>query len=165
MYKRLLLVSIAASCIGAQNPDPFQMNSEVPCGVFAPETRTCANPILQGEVDGQWIALVYDFGGGNGGALGIDVFTIGSGGNGPQTIRLAAIEPDGQSGDRMGAAFVDGKLWVANDIYNHGEAHCCPTQQAVRRFGFHHQKLVVESRAIVPVGSSRDVIRRALQRM
>jgi hypothetical protein len=134
----------------------------VPCNIFGGAGADCPNPIVEGVVDGQWIALVYQYGGGNGGANSISVVSVGSGGNGALTSTLGAINPTGEEGDRMSASFVGGKLWVQNAVYLHGEAHCCYTHVAVQQFGFHNKKLVVERVATVTSDATEAQIRAAL---
>lgn len=138
------------------------LGASVPCGIFAPNAN-CSNPIAQGVVDGQWIALVFRYDGTNGGPSAIQVIGIGRGGNGMLTLALPPIKPAGESGDRLSATFRRGKLVVANAIYLPGEAHCCFTHLAVRRFGFHHRKLMVEREARVLSSASAAQIDAALE--
>lgn len=135
----------------------------VPCGVFGGPAG-CPNPIVQGEVDGQWVGLTYHFDGTNGGPDSIAVVTVGFGGNGALTTVLEPIKPEGRDGDRMSVDFVDGKLWVRNAVYLPGEAHCCYTHVAVRQFGFHDKRLRVEKTATVASDTTETQIREALAR-
>jgi hypothetical protein len=137
------------------------VSASVPCAVFG-NSSGCPNPIVQGVVDGQWVALIYHFDGTNGGPNTIGVVVVGVGGNGYSTTALQVIEPEGQYGDRMEAQFVDGKLWVKNAVYLPGEAHCCYTHIAVRQFGFHSKRLAVEDTASVPTDATQVQIRAAL---
>ncbi len=132
----------------------------VPCAVFG--AGNCPNPIVQGVVDGQWIALVYHYNGTNGGPDGISVMTVGAGGNGYLTTYLQRLRP-ADDGDRMDAQFVNGKLWVKNAIYLPGEAHCCYTHIAVRQYGFHDRRLRVERTATVGADATRSFIAAALR--
>ena len=66
----------------------------VPSGVFGGPAG-CPNPIVQGEVDGQWVGLTYHFDGTNGGPDSIAVVTVGFGGNGALTTVLEPIKPEG----------------------------------------------------------------------
>ena len=134
--------------------------ADVPCNVFA--HGNCPSPIVQGVVDGQWVALIYHYDGTNGGPTSIAVVTVGAGGNGYLTTNLQAIEP-ADGGDRMDAQFVGGKLWVRNAIYLPSEAHCCYTHVMVRQFGFHAKYLQVERTATVAAGATRAEIAAALR--
>jgi hypothetical protein len=138
-------------------------SANVPCGVFG-GPQGCPNPIVQGEVDGQWVGLTYHFDGTNGGPDSLAVVTVGFGGNGALTTALDPIKPEGHDGDRMFAEFVDGKLWVRNAVYLPGEAHCCYSHIVVRQFGFHDKRLRVEETASVPTAATQGEIRRALAR-
>jgi hypothetical protein len=137
--------------------------ASVPCHIFGAPDGDCPNPISEGVVDGQWIALIFHYGGTNGEADSIGVVSVGYGGNGALTGALGTIKPEGQYGDRMSADFVDGKLWVKNAIYLPGEGHCCFTRIAVRQFGFHDKKLRQEVIVTVPAGSSQSEIKSALR--
>lgn len=149
------LVSLTlALCTGAAAA------ADVPCAVFS--QGNCPSPIVQGVVDGQWIALTYHYNGTNGGPIGIGVVTIGAGGNGYLTTTLQTIEP-ADDGDRMDAQFAGGKLWVRNSIYLPGEAHCCNTHVIVRQYGFHDKRLRVERTATVPADATRSQIAAALR--
>jgi hypothetical protein len=143
-------------------PTTSAQPASVACGVFGPGIR-CINPISQGVVDGQWIGLIFRYNGTNGGPDAIDVVTIGLGGNGMLTMQLPRIKPAGDYGDRMGAVFRNGKLIVSNAIYLPGEAHCCFTHMAVRRFGFHDRRLVAERLATVPNAASATQIDAVLE--
>jgi hypothetical protein len=132
----------------------------VPCAVFS--SGNCPNPIVQGVVDGQWIALTYHYDGTNGGPTSIGVVTVGAGGNGYLTTDLQTIAP-ADDGDRMDAQFVGGKLWVKNAIYLPGEPHCCYTHAMVRQFGFYGKRLRVERRATVAAAATRAQIAAALR--
>jgi hypothetical protein len=135
----------------------------VPCGVFGGPAG-CPNPIVQGEVDGQWVGLTYHFNGTNGGPDSIAVVTVGFGGNGALTTVLAPIRPEGREGDRLSADFVDKKLRVRNAVYLPGQAHCCYTLVVVRQFGFHDRLLRVEKSATVPSDATEAQIGEALAR-
>ena len=139
------------------------MQATVPCEAFAQGIK-CANPILEGIVDHQWIGLILHFDGTNGGPDAIHIVAIGVGGNGLETIALPPIKPDGEYGDRMDASFRDGKLFVSNAIYLPGEAHCCFTHRTYRRFGFHNDKLLVEREATVPSGATAAQVDAALDK-
>jgi hypothetical protein len=132
----------------------------VPCSVFS--SGNCPNPIVEGVVDGQWIALIYHYDGTNGGPTSIGVVTVGAGGNGYLTTDLQTIAP-ADDGDRMDAQFVGGKLWVKNAIYLPGEPHCCYTHAMVRQFGFHGKRLRVERMATVAAAATRLQIAAALR--
>lgn len=134
--------------------------ADVPCAVFA--SGNCPSPIVQGVVDGQWIALIYHYNGTNGGPIAIGVMTVGAGGNGYLTTTLQTIEP-ADDGDRMDAQFAGGKLWVRNSIYLPSEAHCCNTHVIVRQFGFHQRRLRVERTATVAADATRAQIAAALR--
>ena len=134
--------------------------ANVPCNIFA--KGECPSPIVQGVVDGQWIALIYHYNGTNGGPVGIGVVTVGAGGNGYLTTTLPTIAP-ADDGDRMDAQFVNGKLWVRNSIYLPGEAHCCNTHVIVRQFGFSGKRLRVERTATVAADATRALIAAALR--
>ena len=133
---------------------------EVPCNVFA--AGNCPNPIVQGVVDGQWIAAIEHYNGTNGAPTSIGIVTIGAGGNGYLTTTLQTIEP-AVDGDRMYAEFVNGKLWIGNSIYLPGEAHCCNTHIIVRQFGFRNKRLRVERTAMVKSDATRAEIAAALR--
>jgi|GEM_PF-6114795 len=62
----------------------------------------------------------------------------------------------------MSAEFRHGKLYVFNAVYLPGEAHCCYTHEAVRRFGFHNNRLAMETLATVPINASQQQIDAAL---
>lgn len=137
----------------------------VPCGVLLKSSAAkCASPFIDGVVDGQWVGLVMHFSGGNGGANRIFVVTVGPGGNGELTIALPDIKPEGPDGDRMGAWFARGKLYVTNAVYLPGEAHCCYTNVTVRQFGFHGQSVGLERTATVPSNATKDQIYQALEK-
>lgn len=138
----------------------------VPCAVFGEGDR-CANPFLQGVVDGQWVGLVIYFSGGNGGATEIAVVTSGRGGNGQLTKALGTIKGIGVSGgmppDGLEPVFHGGKLWVYNYVHLPGQGHFDITNEAVQQYGFRDKAFVRESRAIVPLNSSDDAIAAALK--
>jgi hypothetical protein len=136
--------------------------SAVPCRGFG--GLTCPNPIVQGTVDGQWIGIIYHFDGTNGGPSSLLALTIGVGGNGALTVPLGVIKPEGGYADRMNAEFRAGKLYVSNAIYLPGEAHCCYTQIAVRRYGFRFRKLVIERLATIASGASASEVDAALEK-
>ena len=118
MKRMTILTTVAlALCTSAALPAP-----DVPCNVFF--AGNCPNPIVQGVVDGQWIAVIYHYNGTNGGPDSLNIVTVGAGGNGYLTSTLQTIQP-ALDGDRMDAQFVGGKLWVRNAIYLPEEAHCC----------------------------------------
>lgn len=133
----------------------------VPCKIFAPG-MTCGNPIVQGAVDGQWIALILHYWGSSDGADRADVVSIGLGGNGMETKTLPHILPFGREGDRVFAEIRGGKLFVENDVYAEGEAHCCPRRMSVRRYGFRNEALRVERSATVGVDATNAQIDAAL---
>lgn len=155
MKRTTVLVSVAlALCTSAASA------ANVPCAVFA--QGNCPSPIVQGIVDGQWIALIYHYDGTNGGPTSIGVVTVGAGGNGYLTTTLQTIQP-ADGGDRMDAQFANGKLWVRNAIYLPGEAHCCYTHVVVRQFGFHDKRLRVERTAQVAADATHAQIAAALR--
>lgn len=139
-------------------------SASVPCARFGGSDGTCSNPIVQGVVDRQWIAVLEHYNGTNGGPDELTVVSIGVGGNGEQTISLGVIKPEGESGDRMDAWFQSDKLYVTNAIYLPGEAHCCYTQRTVRRFGIQGKRLALERLATVSSSASRRAINSALDR-
>jgi hypothetical protein len=139
------------------------VGADVPCNVFGHSGYGCPNPIVQGVVDGQWVALIYHYDGTNGGPDSIAVVSIGTGGNGFLTGALQVIKAEGQYGDRMEAQFIGGKLWVKNAVYLPGEPHCCNSHLAVRQYGFHDRRLAVEEEASVPVKATESQVRAALQ--
>lgn len=149
----LLLLLTFTVCVGAATA------AEVPCNVFA--AGNCPNPIVQGVVDGQWIALIYHYNGTNSGPDSINVVTVGAGGNGYLTSDLQRIAPV-LDGDRMDAQFASGKLWVKNAIYLPNEAHCCYTHISVRQFGFRNKRLYVERSTTVRSDATQSQIQRAL---
>lgn len=160
---QLLALSVLAALFSTQcYASAAQRSDLVPCGVFA-QGITCVNPITEGIVDGQWIALIFHYDGTNGGPDAIDVVTVGLGGNGLQTMTLSQIKPAGQYGDRISARFRNGKLIISNAIYLPGEAHCCYTHTAVRRFGFHNKRLMVEREATVPATATATQVDSALE--
>lgn len=159
MY-RAILVSILAVALLAPVSARADNIPRVPCAVFG-EGANCVSPLHQGVVDGQWVGLIYVFSGSNGGVNRIAVVTVGFGGNGLKTFALPTIEPDGGY-DGMYAEFHHGKLYVFNTVYLPGEAHCCPTHVAVRRFGFHNKKLAMETLATVDINANLQQIDAAL---
>ncbi len=84
-------IMIAAALGGAPAAAPAAQQV-VPCKVFGPGI-TCGNPIVQGAVDGQWIALILHYWGSSDGADRADVVSIGLGGNGGETKTLPRIQP------------------------------------------------------------------------
>jgi hypothetical protein len=155
MKRTTVLVSLAlALCVSPASA------ANVPCNVFA--KGQCPSPIVQGVVDGQWIALIYRYDGTNGGPVGIGVVTVGAGGNGYLTTTLQTIAP-ADGGDRMDAQFAAGKLWVRNAIYLPGEPHCCYTHVIVRQLGFSEKRLHVERTATVAADATRAQIAAALR--
>lgn len=155
MKRITVLVSLAlALCTGVAAA------GDVPCNVFA--QGNCPSPIVEGVVDGQWVAVIYHYNGTNGGPTSIGVVTVGAGGNGYLTTDLPTIQP-ADDGDRMDAQFVGGKLWVRNSIYLPNEAHCCNTHVIVRQYGFHQKRLRVERTATVPADATRAQIGAALR--
>ena len=150
MKRTTLLVSVAlALCTSVASA------ADVPCAVFA--QGNCPNPIVQGVVDGQWIAAIYHYNGTNGGPTSIGIVTVGAGGNGYLTTSLQTIQP-ADDGDRMDVQFVGGKIWVRNAIYLPSEAHCCYTHVIVREFGFHDKQLRVLRTATVAADATRAQI-------
>lgn len=160
-----ILAALALSVVMVAGAPKQAKAAGVPCRVFGTTGATnCPNPFMQGVVDYQWIGLVSLYTGTNADATEIIVFAIGVGGNGYSTIPLMRIDGGEDNGDRMSAHFIDNKLWIISQIYLPGQAHCCPTQEAVRQFGFHDRKLRVEVTVTAPLGSSDGVIRQALAR-
>jgi len=136
----------------------------VPCTKLGRIDTACSNPIIQGTVDKQWIAVLEHYNGTNGGPDWLSVTGIGLGGNGLQTVNLGVIKPEGQGGDRMDAWFGADKLYVTNAIYLPNEPHCCYTKRMSRRFRFQGKKLVVERLATVSSSASKHEIIAALDR-
>lgn len=106
-------------------------------------TASSSGAFEQGMVDGRWVGLVREYGGGNGGATRAIVYTLGPGANGILLSSAGKIDA-ASDGDRTDALFTNGKLYVTNAIYLPGEPHCCFTHLAVQRFGFHAGRLVRE---------------------
>lgn len=139
------------------------VSADVPCDVFGHSGYGCPNPVVQGVVDGQWVALIYHYDGSNGSPDSIAVVSIGTVGNGFLTGALQVIKAEGQHGDRMEAQFVGRKLWVKNAVYLPGEAHSSYSHIAVRQFGFYGKRLQAEEMASVPTNASQAQIRTALK--
>ncbi len=137
--------------------------------LFAVSTSTAlsAGPLdysafREGVVDGQWVGLVLDLSGTNGGASRAIVYMVVIGGNGLKTVELTkSLMAEGPSGDRMSALFAKGKLYVTNDIYLPGEPHCCPTHETIQRFGIHDGRLVREGFGTIPVTDSHSAVTNA----
>lgn len=159
LHARLAMLGLAVAISILPSAARASSNT-VPCNVLG--QGDCANPFLEGVVDGQWLGLIFQFGGGNGGATAADVESIGYGGNGWKTVSLGEIKAEGEYGDRMFAKFVHAKLYVFNAVYLPGEAHCCFTHYAVRRYGFHDRQLMMERLATVPTVASQSDVDRAL---
>ena len=162
MKAQLLVTALIGAFLLPPMPIQAAQAHFVSCAVFAPGVH-CADPILQGMVDGQWVGLILHYNGTNGGPDRIAVVSIGLGGNGESTLVLPTIKPVGASGDRMNASFREGKLFIWNAVYLPGEAHCCYTHIAVRRFGFHGKKLQMEREATVPNNATAAAIDAALE--
>lgn len=155
LFTLFCAVALYASAQGA---------SPVPCSQLGRNNSTCQNPIIQGVVDGQWIAVIERYNGTNGGPDRLSVVGIGAGGNGLQTVSLGVIKPEGLGADRMDAWFASDKLYVTNAIYLPDEAHCCFTHRLTRRFGFQGKKLALERLATVSSSASKGAIIAALDR-
>lgn len=138
--------------------------SPVPCSKLGRNSARCQNPILEGVVDKQWIAVLKHYNGTNGGPDVLSVVGIGMGADGPQTVSLGVIKPEGQGADRMDAWFQSSKLYVSNAIYLPNEPYCCYSRRMARRFGFQGKKLALERLATVPSGASQHAISATLDR-
>lgn len=165
--RKLIAAALAAWAIASSAP-AFAANSaplkEVPCPVFGMAHHgACTDPVHEGIVDGQWIAVVVNYGGTDEGARSLIVYTVGMA-NGNMTIPLAPIAPSGNGGNHMSVRFAGGKLIVYNAIYRKDEALCCPAQMIVRRFGFdaNAQKLHAESSATLPLTATDAQVDKAL---
>ncbi len=136
----------------------------VPCSKLGRDNRPCQNPIVQGVVDKQWIAVLKHYNGTNGGPDVLTVLGIGIGADGPQTVNLGVIKPEGEGADRMDVWFASNKLYVTNAIYLPNESYCCYARRMARRFGFQGKKLALERLATVPSGASQRTISATLDR-
>jgi hypothetical protein len=127
------------------SPNPELLSQQkTPCGVAAlPSAPTSADGgFVGGVVQGRWVGLVMIYSGTNGFASYAHVFAVGDGGNGPLTTNLGIItamngSKSSMDGDRLDAHFANDRLYTINPIYLPGQAHCCPTNFIVQRFGFH----------------------------
>jgi hypothetical protein len=127
------------------SPNPELLTQQkTPCGVAAlPSAPTSSEGgFVEGVVQGRWVGLVMIYSGTNGFASYAHVFAVGDGGNGPLTTNLGIITAMGASKnsiepDRLDAHFANDRLYTINPIYLPGQAHCCPTNFMVQRFGFH----------------------------
>lgn len=113
---------------------------------------------VQGGVNGTWVGLVLMFDGTNGGATSASAYATVPGGNGFLTQPLSKITAvtrpgDAMDGDRMSGFVRNGRLYVTNAVYGKGEAHCCATHVAVRRYTFVHGRLTQEAAATLATAS------------
>jgi hypothetical protein len=131
-----------------------------------PDPKICASysggkpchfsPVREGTVDGYRVVVILMDNGTNGEASSAHLFVHGAGGNGGATADLGLIPA--YQGDRMDALFAGGKLYLTNEIYLPGEAHCCGTHIVASKFGFEGQKLVFYGSKTFPISDRNSAV-------
>jgi hypothetical protein len=127
---------MAFRAIVAPNGGNIRPESGAVCGK-PPCTDT---PFRTGTIDGYRVLAVLIENGTNGEADKAHLFVHGFGGNGGATADLGVIPA--YNGDRMDAIFVRGKLYLVNEIYSPGEAHCCGSHVVATKWGIGNDHLI-----------------------
>ena len=154
------LILLTGPSAGAQTymppPRPYPRD---PLASSALKMTMANSAFRQGIVGRVWVGLVLHLTPTNGGASEASVYIVRPGGNGTPVINGGTIRAAGD-GDRMDAFFVDGKLYVTNEIYLPGEAHCCGSQAVVQVFAVNADanELVLLVTKAVPVNATRKQI-------
>jgi hypothetical protein len=113
---------------------------------------------MQGIVDGQWVGVVLDFGGGNQGINKATVISVGAGANGYKTYYLGVLQyrdAFGWTGD-IEMRFVHGKLWMLHPDRAYNEpAHFGFRRIEVDEYGLYGSNLERQRTGLVPMPNSK----------
>ena len=134
---------------------PFCIAGYMISNAVAAGSEECASYsfVNTGSLSGHDAVALVMSGGGSGGAFSVQVFAnTGSWG----VLELGEVKPmlSNGGGDRMGAFFGNGRLYIDNPLYLPGEFHAGSTHRAIQRFrlsshGYDKPALVRDGIAVV----------------